>query len=146
MTARCNSMWLTLVFTCLACVSTLAQTTGGTLQGTIADAQGGVLPGASITIRNTDTGWTREVVSDERGWYRVAALPAGPLESMSRCPVSSSISDRPRAQYRAEATSITPSRLPPCPRRLPSTGITAGRDHHNTLSKTITRTELDTRR
>ena len=50
MTARCNSMWLTLVFTCLACVSTLAQTTGATLQGTIADAQGGVLPGASVTI------------------------------------------------------------------------------------------------
>ena len=72
MTVRCNSMWLTLVFTGLACVSTLAQTTGATLQGTIADAQGGVLPGASITIRNTDTGWTRDVVSDERGWYRVA--------------------------------------------------------------------------
>ena len=54
-----------------------AQTTTATLQGTVSDDQGGVLPGASATVSNTETGFTRTVTSDERGWYRVAALPPG---------------------------------------------------------------------
>src|SRR4029453_17458373 len=80
MIARCHSVFLALLCMFLVSVSALAQTTGATLQGTIADGQGGVLPGATIVIRNTDTGWTRDVVSDARGWYRVAALPPGPYE------------------------------------------------------------------
>src|SRR5688500_16524462 len=80
MTASCKSVLMALVCGLFLSGAAFAQTTGATLQGTIADDQGGVLPGANITIRNTDTGWTREVVSDERGWYRVAALPPGPYE------------------------------------------------------------------
>ena len=67
MTARFTHICLVLVYAVVVSVSTLAQTTGATLQGTVADDQGGVLPGANITIANTDTGWTREVVSDARG-------------------------------------------------------------------------------
>jgi hypothetical protein len=58
----------------------LAQTTGATLLGTVADEQGAVLPGATVSITNTETGWNRAVVTDERGYYRVAALPPGPYE------------------------------------------------------------------
>ncbi|MCA1584194.1 MAG: carboxypeptidase regulatory-like domain-containing protein [Acidobacteria bacterium] len=72
-------LWLPVALL-LSTGSALAQTTGATLQGTISDEQGGVLPGAAITIANTETGWTREVVSDVRGWYRAAALPPGPYE------------------------------------------------------------------
>lgn len=57
-----------------------AQSTGGTLQGTVTDEQGSVLPGASVFILNTETGFTRDVVTDERGWYRVAALAPGAYE------------------------------------------------------------------
>ena len=57
-----------------------AQTTGAVLQGTVADEQSGVLPGATITIVNVETGWTRDVLSDERGWYRAAALAPGRYE------------------------------------------------------------------
>jgi hypothetical protein len=60
--------------------SAFAQATGATLQGTVADEQGAVMPGASVVITNIETGWTREVVSDERGWYRVTALPPGEYE------------------------------------------------------------------
>src|SRR6186713_2018392 len=80
MSARSTPAWLASVCVIVVSVSAFAQTTGATLQGTVADAQGGVLPGANITITNSDTGWTREVVSDARGWYRVAALPPGPYE------------------------------------------------------------------
>ena len=57
-----------------------AQATGGTLQGTVSDEQGAIMPGASVVITNVETGWTREVVTDERGWYRVTALPPGEYE------------------------------------------------------------------
>ncbi len=57
-----------------------AQTTGGVLQGTVSDAQGGVLPGANITVINVETGWSRESVADARGWYRAPALAPGRYE------------------------------------------------------------------
>lgn len=54
-----------------------AQTTGATLQGTVADEQGGLLPGASVTVTNVETGVARALTTDERGWYRAAALQPG---------------------------------------------------------------------
>jgi hypothetical protein len=39
-----------------------------------------VLPGAVIVVTNVETGWTREQITDERGWFRLAALPAGVYE------------------------------------------------------------------
>jgi hypothetical protein len=57
-----------------------AQGTGATLQGTIRDAQGAVLPGASVVIRNSDTGVARAVTADDGGFYRAAALPPGPYD------------------------------------------------------------------
>jgi hypothetical protein len=57
-----------------------AQGTGAALQGAVTDEQGGLLPGASVTITNTDTGLSREVVSDGNGRYRAVALPPGPYE------------------------------------------------------------------
>jgi hypothetical protein len=55
----------------------LAQATGATLQGTVADEQGAVLPGATVTVTNVETGVARTLVTDERGRYRAAALPPG---------------------------------------------------------------------
>jgi hypothetical protein len=64
----------------LSPTSAFAQAIGATLQGTITDEQGAVMPGATVVITNTETGLTREGVSDERGWYRVIALPPGEYE------------------------------------------------------------------
>lgn len=58
----------------------LAQSTGATLQGTITDEQGAVMPGATVIIINVETGWTRDVVTDHRGWYRATALTPGNYE------------------------------------------------------------------
>jgi hypothetical protein len=48
------------------------------ISGTVSDASGGVLPGATIVAIQTDTGIRRETVTDERGSYALTALPIGP--------------------------------------------------------------------
>lgn len=53
-----------------------AQSTS-TLQGTVTDAQGAVMPGVTITIRNDQTGTQRVVVTDSAGSYQAAALQPG---------------------------------------------------------------------
>jgi hypothetical protein len=58
----------------------MAQTTNGVISGIISDAQGGVLPGVSVTGRNPDTGLTRTVVTEADGRYRLAALLPGRYE------------------------------------------------------------------
>jgi len=58
----------------------MAQTTNGVISGIISDAQGGVLPGVTVTGRNPDTGLTRTVVTEADGRFRLAALPPGRYE------------------------------------------------------------------
>lgn len=57
-----------------------AQVTTAIVQGRVADASGAAVPGAAITARNTDTGATRNAVTDASGYYRISALPVGPYE------------------------------------------------------------------
>ena len=49
----------------------------GTIEGTILDASGGVLPGVTVTITNVDTGAERSVTTNEKGLYRAPLLPLG---------------------------------------------------------------------
>src|SRR5829696_4178800 len=53
---------------------------GSTAQitGTVRDQSGGVLPGVDVTVTQTDTGFTRSVVTDENGSYTLPNLPIGP--------------------------------------------------------------------
>ena len=57
--------------------SARAQAENGVITGTITDTQGGVLPGATLTVRNAESGVTRTALSEANGRYRVAALPPG---------------------------------------------------------------------
>ena len=54
-----------------------SQSINGTIEGTIVDAQGAVLPGVSVTVTNLDTGASRTVVTNESGLYRAPLLPLG---------------------------------------------------------------------
>ncbi len=47
------------------------------LNGTVRDASGEVIPAASISIRQKDTGWERNTVSGAEGVYRLDDLPIG---------------------------------------------------------------------
>src|SRR5450759_1300906 len=52
----------------------------GVISGAIVDAQGGVLPGVTITLRNTETGATRTLATEADGKYRFAGLQPGRYE------------------------------------------------------------------
>lgn len=51
--------------------------TGATIDGVVKDEQGGILPGAAITLRNEETGFGRDAVTELDGRYRFAAVPPG---------------------------------------------------------------------
>ena len=54
-----------------------AQGAGGQIEGTVRDEQTAVLPGATVTLRNEQTGVTRVAVTDGNGQYRFPALAPG---------------------------------------------------------------------
>lgn len=61
----------------LLSASAFAQTVTGTIQGTVMDTTEAVLPGVTIVVVGVETGLTREVVSNERGYYNLPFLPLG---------------------------------------------------------------------
>jgi carboxypeptidase family protein/TonB-dependent receptor-like protein len=68
----------------LVLVPTLAfaqsQATTGVIEGTVTDATGGVLPGVTVTLKNTATNFEQMHVTDVDGRYRGVLLPLGPYE------------------------------------------------------------------
>jgi len=53
------------------------QETTGTIQGTVKDTAGAVVPNASVTIKGVNVGFTRTVQADENGFYQARQLPPG---------------------------------------------------------------------
>ena len=51
------------------------------LSGRVTDDSGGVLPGVTVTVTQTDTGFTRTTVTDDGGGYVLPNLPLGPCGS-----------------------------------------------------------------
>ncbi|HWN11321.1 MAG TPA: TonB-dependent receptor [Pyrinomonadaceae bacterium] len=58
-------------------VAISAQTVTGTLQGTVSDPAGAVVPGVEIVVRNVETGQERNLVTNSDGSYSAAFLPLG---------------------------------------------------------------------
>jgi hypothetical protein len=54
-----------------------SQATTGVIEGTVSDETGGRLPGASVTLVNQGTNFTREVTTDGDGRFRGLLLPLG---------------------------------------------------------------------
>lgn len=80
MNKKCK-FWL-LVVTLLLCSvgDALAQSATGSISGTVSDEKESVIPNATVTIRNVETGFTRTSQTDSEGRYRVVNLPAGLYE------------------------------------------------------------------
>ncbi len=55
----------------------VAQTDTGRIEGIVTDNTGGILPGATVTARNTGTNATRVDVTNSTGAYTLTALPVG---------------------------------------------------------------------
>ena len=69
---------------CLLAAATAAgQEQTGSVQGVVRDVQGGVLPGAAVTVSN-DNGLALEIVTDAAGGYRYPALPPGRYQMAAR--------------------------------------------------------------
>jgi hypothetical protein len=70
----------TLMVLFLAAPPLLAQQGTTELRGRVADAQGGVLPGVTVTVRNQATGMYRETVSASDGSFIASGLVPGTYE------------------------------------------------------------------
>src|SRR4029077_7608300 len=66
-----------LMFVLLAAVSLSAQTFRGTILGTVTDAQGAVLSGAKVAVKNAGTGLERDTDTSADGSYALPELPIG---------------------------------------------------------------------
>src|SRR5882672_9903820 len=53
------------------------QAATATIEGIVTDPNKAAVPGAKVTVKNRDTGLTREITTDDSGIYRIAALPPG---------------------------------------------------------------------
>ncbi|HZQ41998.1 MAG TPA: TonB-dependent receptor [Acidobacteriaceae bacterium] len=57
-----------------------AQSNSGTLAGTVADPTGAVIPGATVTIANSVSGYTRTQTSDSSGHFQFVNVPFNPYQ------------------------------------------------------------------
>jgi len=62
-----------LVVAALAAVPVEAQETRGNINGTVQDSSG-VVPGATVTITNVDTGQTQTLVTNGTGYFEAPLL------------------------------------------------------------------------
>lgn len=70
------AIFLVLVAALLATSTALGQSTA-TVQGTVTDSKGAVLPNATVVVRNKNTSTERTAQTDSDGNYQIAALPVG---------------------------------------------------------------------
>src|SRR5262249_49071885 len=71
-----------LVVLCALCSASAlwaqSQATTGIIEGSVTDASGGALPGATVSLKNTATGFEQTVTTDREGRFRGVLLPLGP--------------------------------------------------------------------
>ncbi|HEX8267958.1 MAG TPA: TonB-dependent receptor [Pyrinomonadaceae bacterium] len=60
--------------------SVFAQTSTASISGVVVDEKESVIPNATVTVRNTDTGFTRTLQTDGEGRYQFINLPTGAYE------------------------------------------------------------------
>jgi hypothetical protein len=54
-----------------------AQVLYGSIVGTVTDQANAVVPKTVVTVKNTSTGFSRQVTTDENGYYSMTSLPEG---------------------------------------------------------------------
>lgn len=65
------------IFLPFSAVSALAQATTGSLRGTVTDANGGVVAGATVMVKNDGTGSTASLTTNDEGNFDAASLQSG---------------------------------------------------------------------
>ena len=59
------------------------QVVGASVSGTVQDESGGPLPGATVVVKNVETGAQRSLTSDGAGRYSIPSIPVGPYEILA---------------------------------------------------------------
>ena len=72
----CIASWCVLAVLAVFSTPSFAQSTAS-IAGTVKDAGGGVIPGATVVVKNDTTGNSQEAVSDKDGAYQANGLGAG---------------------------------------------------------------------
>ncbi|RPJ81663.1 MAG: carboxypeptidase regulatory-like domain-containing protein, partial [Acidobacteria bacterium] len=76
MATRFNRLLLlAFLLTAASALPAAAQLTRFDLSGTVTDTTSAVLPGATVTLKNVDTGLTRTAVTDAAGRYSFNSMP-----------------------------------------------------------------------
>jgi len=57
-----------------------AQSNAADIQGTVKDSSNAVVPNATVTVRNPDKNFTRNVTTNDEGYYRIINVPPGDYE------------------------------------------------------------------
>ncbi len=68
---------VTLLFSMMGGTAVHAQVTGATLSGTVTDPSGATITGATVSVKNTATGVSKDTTSDSAGLYTVPNLIPG---------------------------------------------------------------------
>src|SRR5712672_1268838 len=87
----------------LASAPSWGQAFRGTILGVVSDATGAAVPGATVTVRNVDTGLLRTTETQADGSYRVPELPIGTYDvTVEKSGFQTSITSSVRVDVAAE--------------------------------------------
>ena len=75
--SRLQPAALAILITLVTCNAALAQTITGSISGAVTDANGGMIPGATVNLVSEKTGQTRSATTNSEGRFNFAALQPG---------------------------------------------------------------------
>jgi Carboxypeptidase regulatory-like domain/TonB dependent receptor len=70
-------LWLLIAIFCLSSFPTAGASVTGSISGIVTDKSGAVIAGAEVTAHGSETGIERKVLTDQKGFYSLLALPVG---------------------------------------------------------------------
>ncbi len=80
MNTRTTGITLLTSLACAVAAYSQTSTTSGAIRGTVHSKKGGLVAGASVILRNLETGFAKTNTTDARGNYQFAFLPIGTYE------------------------------------------------------------------
>ncbi|MCB1024871.1 MAG: TonB-dependent receptor, partial [Acidobacteria bacterium] len=78
--AETFAMFAVIMFLSVSAAFAQSQATNADLIGTVSDPNGAVIPGATVTITNPSTGFSRTFVTNDSGGFQAIGIPPGTYE------------------------------------------------------------------